>query len=276
MGSEQSEELVSIVVPAFRRPEYLRESLASVLDQTHAALEVLVGVDADDEASRPVAVAFAARDSRVRVEPLPRLRLPPKLNALVGRTRGRLVGVFSDDDVMARTFVERCAQPFRVGRPGFAFTDFNRWFPRSGKRVRADPDADGRCRENLNGTLFDRSALDAAKRIQGDYFVPTLRVYADTVLLHVLRSLGYPGAHVHEPLVDYRIHEGQVTGRVTYPLILDYIAATRLSRGANSVTAAEVVRLLRWMAASTTGLNMERLTGITTRRSATSGRTERR
>jgi glycosyltransferase involved in cell wall biosynthesis len=253
--------LVSIVIPAYRRPAYLRECLDSVLAQTYRGIVVYVGVERGDADVRAVGERYAARDPRVRVASLDPSPLGSKLNVLLSMATGAAVGIFSDDDVMEPAFVERCAQILRGGPFGYAFSDFYRWDAESDERIPSHPLADGVCPLNLNAALFDLRALDAVRRKYGDCFDPALRVYADTILLHRLRTLGYSAAHVHEALIRYRVHRGQMSRRVTFPLVLDYIAAARQRGEMDLVRTRDVLRLLGWMAANRTGLTRRRVLG---------------
>jgi hypothetical protein len=222
-------------------------------------IEVVVGVDEGDAEVEAVGQSYAARDSRVRVASLPPSRLGTKLNVLLAMSKGAAVAIFSDDDAMEPTFVERCAAPLRRGTDGYVYSDFYYWHPDRGERVPSRPLADSVCPLNLNAALFDVRAVAAIRGAFGECFDPALRVYADTVFLNRLRVLGYSAGHVHEPLVRYRVHRGQVTRRVTFPLILDYIAAARLRGERDLVKTRDVLRLFGWMAANRTGLTRRRI-----------------
>lgn len=58
--------LVSVVMPVYNADATLRRALDSVLQQTHARLEVLAVDDGSSDASWPTLIDYASRDARVR------------------------------------------------------------------------------------------------------------------------------------------------------------------------------------------------------------------
>ena len=71
---------VSIIIPSYRQPHFLRRAIESCLEQEHEDLEVIVVDDASRDASLGVAASFAQRDARVRV-------IEASENGGLGRTR---------------------------------------------------------------------------------------------------------------------------------------------------------------------------------------------
>ncbi len=57
----RTQPLLSVVVPAYDVEDYLAESLASVLGQSHTALEVVVVDDGSNDRTGEIADAIAAR-----------------------------------------------------------------------------------------------------------------------------------------------------------------------------------------------------------------------
>jgi len=60
-------DLVSIVMPCFKAEKTLEKSVAGVLNQTHASLELLLVLDGIEDATWELATRLASKDSRVRV-----------------------------------------------------------------------------------------------------------------------------------------------------------------------------------------------------------------
>ena len=60
--------LVTVVVPVYNVEEYLPACLESIEHQTHENLEVIMVNDGSTDGSAAIAEAFAARDSRFRLE----------------------------------------------------------------------------------------------------------------------------------------------------------------------------------------------------------------
>lgn len=89
-----SADLVSVVIPTHDRPETIDRAVASVLAQTHPAVEVIV---VDDGWRTPARVA--TKDERVRVvRQDPARGVACARNLGVAQTRGAFVAFLDDDD----------------------------------------------------------------------------------------------------------------------------------------------------------------------------------
>ncbi|MEH3052924.1 MAG: glycosyltransferase family 2 protein, partial [Patulibacter minatonensis] len=87
---------MSVAMPAHRDSAYFRAALASVLAQTHADLEVIVG---DDSGGELRAAVEAAGDPRVRyLAWKQRLGFAGNHAATLDLARGRYLAVLHDDD----------------------------------------------------------------------------------------------------------------------------------------------------------------------------------
>jgi glycosyltransferase involved in cell wall biosynthesis len=100
---------VTVCVPTRNRAGALPRALESVLGQSFADLEVLIGDNASTDTTAEVCRDFASRDARVRPIRRPRnLGLTENFNALLMAARGEHVMVLADDDWLAPDYVERC------------------------------------------------------------------------------------------------------------------------------------------------------------------------
>jgi glycosyltransferase involved in cell wall biosynthesis len=101
-----SPDLVSVLMPAFK-PEYLREALVSVLDQSHANLELLVGDNSGDPEIRRILSDYD--DPRITYVPSHQVTCGSvQINhqLLWWRAKGRYVRYVYDDDVAYKRSTE--------------------------------------------------------------------------------------------------------------------------------------------------------------------------
>jgi glycosyltransferase involved in cell wall biosynthesis len=92
----------SILIPCFRRPEYAKEALESVLLQTGDDYEVIVSNNGADLAVRE-SIAQLTADRRVDyVEPSSLLSMPDHWEYLKARVRGKYVLVLTDRSVLKK------------------------------------------------------------------------------------------------------------------------------------------------------------------------------
>jgi glycosyltransferase involved in cell wall biosynthesis len=98
--------LVSVVIPAFDRPEYLRLAIRSVLDQSFGDLELIVSDDAGPRCLAPTVEAFG--DPRVRyLRNDTTLGVNANIKVGIAQALGRYLVVLNDDDLWGPAFLER-------------------------------------------------------------------------------------------------------------------------------------------------------------------------
>jgi glycosyltransferase involved in cell wall biosynthesis len=212
--------LVSIIIPTYNRAEMLRQTLDSVLAQTHRALEVIVVDNASTDHTPAVMAGYEARDARIRY-----VRKPVNTGLTHSYNLGRQVSTAeyihfldSDDTIDPRKtewqlaeFVRdpavdvvfsRCIhtdgdlRPFRRG-PVLPSTDFLRvalywtyvWF---------------------GASMFRRSALDRAGLMD-----ESLKQSGDYDLLIRLLLSGATLRYLPRAVTHYRLHTNNQTAFTT-------------------------------------------------------------
>ena len=98
------EGLVSVVLPVFNGEKFVAESIASVLGQTRAALELIVVDDGSTDGTPPILDRFR-RDPRLRVVRQNNRKLPSALNAGFACARGEYYTWISADNRMSPTML---------------------------------------------------------------------------------------------------------------------------------------------------------------------------
>lgn len=128
---------VSVIMPCFNAAAYLRESLASVLAQAFADLEIIL-VD-DGSTDDPVSIIHALADDRIRYTRTPPSGGPAQPRNLgLKQARGRYVFFFDADDVMMPGKIEAQVARFADQESlGLNFTNF-RVVDDEGKTLRAN------------------------------------------------------------------------------------------------------------------------------------------
>ncbi len=154
--------LVTVIVPAHRAEATLATALASLAEQTHAALEVLVVDDASPDGTAEVAHAFARADSRFRLIRQDENRGGyAARNRALAEARGEFVTVHDADDWSHPEKIALQLRHLRLSRAGATFTAWARATPRLVflGAARLQPDLMG---FNDSSALFRREALDRA------------------------------------------------------------------------------------------------------------------
>src|SRR3954451_10064879 len=104
-GESPGRPLVSVLIPTYARPHFLRQAIASVLGQTYTRFELLVG----DDGAQGGEVVAAFGDDRVRyLKNARRLGMAQNWQALLDAAQGEILGLLMDDDRWAPDFLESC------------------------------------------------------------------------------------------------------------------------------------------------------------------------
>ena len=241
-GIPGSTPFFSIGVTTYNRPELLKQTLVSIIRQTFANFEVIVG---NDYIQEPLSADFlGVRDPRIRFVNHPRnLGEALNMNTLLDLSQGRYFTWQCDDDLYALNFLEEVHSALiKFNLPACVFTSYEfiygTSFPNAVKTLSGKEELlSGRqfLRRYWSGKLkamgctgvYDKEYL---KRMGGvecltDTSTP---LYSEHLLL-VRAGLLKHVAHINEPLVKYRIHEG-AWGCTTTDLLLYSQAGQNLVR----------------------------------------------
>ncbi len=94
-----SQELVSVIVPAYNAAATIGEALESALAQTYPDLEVITVDDGSTDATADIVTSFAARDPRVRLLRQANAGVAVARNLAIAHARGAYVAPLDADDL---------------------------------------------------------------------------------------------------------------------------------------------------------------------------------
>ncbi len=234
--------LVSVVMPVHDGEVHLRQAIDSILRQTFPDFEIIVLDDASTDGTASILADCARADSRVRL--LKRERRGAGLTIALGQacaeTRGLYIARMDADDV---AFPERLETQVRFlsSRPGVAVLGAAmRFLGPSGPipRILRHPEGVAEVRAMLTRAnciahptvLMRRDAYAAA----GGYRPAFLHAEDYDLWLRIAERSDL--CNLAEPLLDYRVHEGQisfahVSQQVTYALAARAAARIRRAGG---------------------------------------------
>lgn len=108
--AEEPSPLVSVIVPVFNAGDFLERTVASIQEQTHTALEIILIDDGSTDGSGAICDRIAAGDPRVQVVHQPNRGIAAAQNAGLDRARGRYLTFCDNDDLMAPGLVARLVE----------------------------------------------------------------------------------------------------------------------------------------------------------------------
>lgn len=107
MIKQANEVLVSIVLPVYNGEKFLKQSIESVLKQTHKNLELIIVNDCSTDNSLSIANSFEKQDPRVKViSNQVNQKLPESLNIGFRNANGDYYTWTSDDNWYEPTAIE--------------------------------------------------------------------------------------------------------------------------------------------------------------------------
>ena len=231
MSDECTQPLVTVVLPTRDRPHYLREALASALQQRYRNIEVLVRDNASTDETRRVVQSFG--DPRIRYHRHTE-DVGPTENIISGcrEARGEYVASLHDDDVWEPDFLEKLVPPLEANSAAVvAFADH--YIIDAEGRI--DPAKTHRnthrwrrhlLRQGLHAPLYRIAVLDKSiplcvaaviRRAAIDWHdIPDLPSSYDLWLMYLACRDGQAGYYLPERLTRYRVHPNSetATGRM--------------------------------------------------------------
>jgi glycosyltransferase involved in cell wall biosynthesis len=124
MPAATTSPLVSVAMPTFNRPEYLRRALEGVVAQTYNNLEILVGDNGNSDITREIVESF--NDPRITyIGREKNLGMALNVVSLFKQGRGDYFCVLADDDFWGEQFIAKLVTALEQNpKAGMAFSDY--------------------------------------------------------------------------------------------------------------------------------------------------------
>lgn len=110
------ESLVSIIIPCYNQADFLDQTLASVLKQTHANWECIMVNDGSQDGTELIAEAWVAKDSRFKYFYKENSGVSDTRNFALERVKGAYIQFLDGDDLLDEKKLELSLNEFNVNR----------------------------------------------------------------------------------------------------------------------------------------------------------------
>lgn len=206
--------LVSIVLPCYNAAAFLAETLDSVIAQTFGDWECIAVDDASSDGTAGVLEDYARRDPRIRPRFLPRNGgAAASRNAGLAGLRGRYLAFLDADDLWEAEKLRLQVERLKATGAALSHTSY-RFINEAGAPmpggVKAAPRVD--LRRYLRTTEIGMSTAVLDRDQVGAFEFRDIRICQDTHLWLALLRRGFISEGLPEPLVKYRVREGQISG----------------------------------------------------------------
>jgi glycosyltransferase involved in cell wall biosynthesis len=232
-----TDELVSIVVPAFNAEATIRETVASALNQTHRNIEVIVVDDGSTDGTKEVVASLINSDSRVRYLYKPNGGVASARNRGIADARGEFVGTLDADDLWHPTKLMRQLERFRKSGPETALVyAWCCWIDDAGITTGFAPP------NRLEGSILPQMCLGNVVISGSNALVRRDVLTAIGVFDETLRSRGGQGCE------DWKLYL-QIAERYDIAMVPEYLVGYRVSPGSMSDDFEQMMRSRRLVAA---------------------------
>jgi len=211
-GGEPGRFWLSVLVPMYDVEAYIDETLASIMDQADAGVEIVICDDASPDRAAAIAQRYVDRDpARVRLIRHPQNRgISAARNTLVDAAAGEYLWFVDSDDRVLPGAIAAIAAVVRRDAPDLIGGDYCKRGlrkssfagPRSGVLRDRDAIAGGICasRKMYLWTRIARRSLWGT-----DLRFPEGRIFEDAAIIPRLALRARSYVHLGRPLVDYRV-----------------------------------------------------------------------
>lgn len=229
--------LVTVIVPTIGRPEFIVDTLRSVLAQSYTQLQILISDNAPAQPTAPLLALAGIDDARIEiVERASRLDFSAHMNACIEQSRGTYLMIVSDDDQITPDYVAEMVH-LMTADPGIKIC--------LGRQVQID--------ENDRGLLGAPDPRQATLVVDGvEFLAGTLGRALDTgvltyISMFVRRSdivaaggfQPYPdGSHADNYIVFSLALEGRVALATSHMFYRVYLASSGLRTPFSALLAA--------------------------------------
>jgi glycosyltransferase involved in cell wall biosynthesis len=204
-------DLISIVLPVYNGARFLRESIDSVLAQTHRNWELLILDDCSTDETPEIAKEYAEKDPRIHYHRNEvNLKLPGNLNAGFRMARGSYLTWTSDDNRFRPMALEKMLAALKQHNAHLAYASYQ-VIDEDGNDTFV-MNVDPRGAEHILGSnvvgacfLYTREVYEKVGEYDTTLFLVEDFDYWQRVFMK------FPGIAIQEVLYDYRQHGGSLT-----------------------------------------------------------------
>lgn len=227
LQTDWQQSLVSVIIPTYNRPDYLKQAIASAVSQTYKNIEIIVSDDCSPENPQKIVESFG--DPRIRFGRNPKnLGIAQNVIGAFKLARGKYVASLNDDDIWNEDFLEKLVQKLDANPDlVLAFCDHH-VMDSDGKINQAATDENterwkrDQLKEGIYQPFYEIGLVDKAvatavaavirkDAIDWKDFVPQMGPFWDYYLTYLACRDGGAAYYYPERLSKYRVHTESVT-----------------------------------------------------------------
>jgi hypothetical protein len=228
-----ADQLVSVAVPAFNAAETIRETIASVLNQTHRNFEIIVVDDGSEDQTSEVVASLMRTDSRIHYFHQANAGVAAARNLGIAKARGDFIATLDADDLWYPTKLTRQLERFQTSAPGTAMVyAWCCWINEGGDIVGSAPPS------QLEGNIFTQMCLGNVVISGSNALIRRDALIAAGGFDETLRSRRAQGCE------DWKLYM-RIAERHQIAMVPEYLVGYRMSAGSMSDDYEQMMRSRR-------------------------------
>jgi len=128
---------ISVCMPIYRRPTFLRQALESAISQTYANFEIIVHDDTEDDTLKVIVESYDSAKVRY-FQNKPPLGIIPKLNDFLEKSKAEWIVILCDDDMLEPDFLKTLSKHIETNPSASLIRCRYRLMDHHGKELRLD------------------------------------------------------------------------------------------------------------------------------------------
>lgn len=207
MNDTYSNEMVSVIIPAYNLQEYIEETIFRVLRQTYRNLEIIVVDDCSTDRTGEIVENLVEKEKRLKY-----IKLKSNSGAAVARNtaieeaKGRYIAFLDGDDLWTENKIEKQISLLKLKNGAFCYSAIE-MIDCEGNLIRQKnriiPEVNYKIL--LRNTIIATSTVLVDRKIIGNFQMPLRRSGQDYATWLMLLRNGTVAYGIDEALVQYRL-----------------------------------------------------------------------
>ncbi len=208
-----SQELVSIITPAYNSEKYISQTIESVLAQTYTSWEMIIVNDKSTDNTKDIIESYLLKDSRIKLINLENNSGVVKArNAALNAAKGKYIAFLDSDDCWKKDKLTKQLEFMKEKDYAFTYTSYeymNEIGENILKKVKIPSQQD--YKQGLKNTAIGCLTVIVDRHKVGNFEMPYLKHGEDHFTWLEIMKKGYNAYGLDESLALYRISSNSLT-----------------------------------------------------------------
>lgn len=202
----KTDELVSIIMPAYNAEKYIADSINSVKDQTYRNWELIVINDCSSDKTVEIVEELASKDERIHlINNKKNFGVALSRNRGIREATGKYIAFLDSDDLWISDKLEKQIAFMDYQGINFSFTNYQKFDSETGKRTKVMRGPDVMSADDVLGdTSIGCLTVVINQQAVGKFYMPDMKHMEDNATWYEILKKGNKAYRIDEILALYR------------------------------------------------------------------------